>query len=145
MEFVAANEGAFFNSLAVVFFAGCFKAETAGFCILFAGATDVFAVSFFLSCLYFTDSFFFAGIPNTTLVRSFFSVIRSLVDFLFLGVTINFKSRSDFLILSTVSFTLTQTNVYQIPFSLLATFRLPVPPDTIATSPCLVRKRSRNY
>jgi len=53
----------------------------------------------------FTEKLFFAGIPNTILVRSFFSTIKSRDDFLLLGVAINFTSRSDFLILSIMSLT----------------------------------------
>ena len=59
---------------------------------------------FFLLRSNFTENIFFVGILNI-LIRSFFSVIRSLVDFLFLGVAINLVSRLDFLIRSTVSLT----------------------------------------
>jgi len=70
-----------------------------------ADALALISFSFFFVLSDFTENLFFAGMPNMTLVRSFFSMIRSLVDFLFLGVASNFKSRSDFLILSMVSLT----------------------------------------
>ena len=75
------------------------------FFLLSADALALIDSFFFFLRSSFTEKVFFAGIPNIILVRSFFSIIRSLFDFLFLGVAINFTSRSDFLILSTVSLT----------------------------------------